>query len=182
MTLALVQALVAIILTIVATWTGLLVSVAFLMPRPAQKAEEMLQDSPWRCFLQGLGMAVVLVVGALLSNLGFPLVKLFGFSLVLLVGALMTVGAAGIAQTIGRRGEEDGIAPNFGMLVRGSLVYSLALGFPLVGWFLFAPISLVCAAGAGLSALLPERRASMVPPGVPPTPGDYDLSGGQGAI
>ena len=42
MTLALVQAMVAILLTMVATWTGLLVSVAFLVPRATTKSEQLI--------------------------------------------------------------------------------------------------------------------------------------------
>jgi hypothetical protein len=99
------------------------------------------------------------------------------------VGAIIAVGSAGVAQTIGKRGEPEGAAPTFGMLVRGSLVYSLALGFPLVGWFVFSPLALVTAAGAGIRALMPERRTAFTPPTImPPGSSDYDLSGRTGAI
>jgi hypothetical protein len=161
MTLALVQAIVAILLTMVATWTGLLVSVAFLLPRSASKAEHILTNEPWKCFFSGLGIAVVMVIGIIVASVGIPVVKLFGFGLLMFVGALIAVGSAGVAQTIGKRGEPDGTAPTFGMLVRGSLVYSLALGFPFVGWFVFAPLALVTAAGAGVMAMIPERHSAL---------------------
>ncbi len=160
MTLALVQAIVASILTMVATWTGLLVSVAFLLPRAAAKSEHLLADQPWKCFFRGLGVAVLLAIGIAAASAGPPLVKLVGFGVLLFVGALIAVGCTGLAQTIGRRGEPHGSAPTFGMLVRGSLVYSLALGFPIVGWFVFAPIALVTAAGAGVMTLMPERSVA----------------------
>jgi hypothetical protein len=181
MTLALVQATVAIILTMVATWTGLLVSVAFLLPRSASKAEHLMTNEPWKCFFRGLGMAVLMVLGFIVFSVGAPPIKIFAVGVLMFVGALIAVGSAGVAQTIGRRGEPDGTAPTFGMLVRGSLVFSLALGFPFVGWLVFAPLALVTAAGAGLMAMIPERRTAYTPPAAPGS-SDYDLSGRTGII
>lgn len=182
MTLALVQATVAVLLTMVATWTGLLVSVAFLVPRATARSEEFVSSEPWRCFFRGIGMAILLIIGIITASVGFPLIKLFGLGILLFVGAIIAVGCSGIAQTIGKRGEPSGTAPTFGMLIRGSLVYSLALGFPFVGWFAFAPIALVIAAGAGIAAILPERRSIYTPPTVPPGGSQYDLSGRSSAI
>jgi hypothetical protein len=182
MTLAAVQAFVAIILASVATWTGLLVSVAFLLPRQTAKAEQVMIASPWKCFFQGLGLGMVLLIGIACIGAPAPPVKLIGLGILMLVGALMTVGSAGLAQTIGKRGEPDNAAPNFGMLMRGSLVYSLAMGFPVVGWFVFTPLALVFALGAGLIALRPERQTFLTPPNVPPNPPDYDIANRQGAV
>lgn len=182
MTLALVQAMVAIILTMVATWTGLLVSIAFLLPRNAARSEQLISSEPWKCFFSGLGMAAILVIGLALASAGLPIVKLFGFGLMMFVGAIVALGSAGVAQTIGKRGEPDGAAPTFGMLIRGSLVYSLALGFPVVGWFVFAPLALTMAAGAGIMSLARERRTAYTPPNLPPSSSDYDLAGRTGVI
>ena len=182
MTLALVQAIVAIMLTMIATWTGLLVSVAFLLPRAAARSEQLIAAAPWKCFFRGLLVAAVLAIGLIIVSVGPPLIKIFGMGVLMLVGALIAVGSAGVAQTIGKRGEPDGSEPTFGMLVRGSLVYSLALGFPFVGWFVFSPIALVTAAGAGVMALMPERRNAYTPPAAPAGPNDYDIGGRTGAI
>lgn len=182
MTLALVQATVAIILTMVATWTGLLVSVAFLLPGSATRSEQLIASEPWKCFGRGLGLAALLIVGLVISGAGAPLVKLIGLGVLLFVGALVAIGCTGMAQTIGKRGEPDGGTPTFLMLVRGSLVYSLALGFPFVGWFVFAPLALVTAAGAGVMSLLPERRTAFTPPTLPPGANDYDIPSRTGAI
>ena len=182
MTLAFVQALVAIILTLVATWTGLLVSVAFLLPGSASKSEHLIATEPWKCFGRGIGMLLLIVLGLIVSSVGHPVVKALGLGILMFVGTFIAIGAAGIAQTIGKRGEPDETAPTFGMLVRGSLVFSLALGFPVVGWLVFAPLALVIAAGAGVMALVPSRRTAFTPPNVPPGSNDYDLSGRTSAI
>ena len=180
MTLALVQATVFLMLTLIGTWTGLLVSVAFLLPRAACKSEQLISAEPWKCFFRGLGMAVILVLGLVTINAGLPIIKLVGFTVLMFVGAVIAVGSAGMAQTIGRRGDSESAVPTFAMLTRGSLVYSLALGFPFVGWFVFSPLALVTAAGAGIMALVPERRAAYTPPGGTPNPNDNDLSGRTG--
>jgi hypothetical protein len=182
MTLALVQATVAIILTMVATWTGLLVSVAFLLPGSASKSEQLIAFEPWKCFLRGLGVGALLAIGLAAAGIGNPVIKLVGLGILMFVGSLIAVGSAGVAQTIGKRGEAAGATPTFGMLVRGSLVYSLALGFPFVGWFVFAPLALVTAAGAGVMALVPEPRNVYTPPTPPSGPNEYDLSGRTSAI
>ena len=180
MTLALVQALVAIVRTMIATWTGLLVSTAFLLPGSTSRAEQLLTRAPWWCVLRGLGMALLLVIGLAAAGAGPFVVKLFGFGILVFVGAIMAVGSAGLVQTIGRRGAPEGTAPTFNMLVRGSLVFSLALGFPVVGWFVFAPIALILAAGAGIVAVVPQQGAAYSPP-APPT-NEYDLSARTGAV
>lgn len=99
-----------------------------------------------------------------------PLLKLLGLLLLLGLSALMTVGATGMAKLMGRRiGEMSGARTSFGFLVRGSFVYSAALGFPLIGWYVFAPISLVCALGAGAAAFRSARRMVLAPPAPAPS-------------
>lgn len=177
MSLALVQAVTTILLTIVGTWTGLLVSVAFLLPRAAAKSEQLLADAPWKCFLRGLGMGALFLAGLMVQNIGNPLVKLMGLAFILFSGAIAGIGSSGIAQMIGKRGALDNTTPTFAMLLRGSLAYSLAIGFPVIGWFVFAPIVLCIAMGAGVTAIVPERRTAITPPTVPPAPNSFDLNG-----
>jgi hypothetical protein len=182
MTLALVQATMVFVALMIATWSGLLVSVAFLLPRAAARAEHVAATEPWWCLLRGVGLAILFAVGVIGLSIGNPVIKLFFFTLAVAVASIAIVGAVGLAQTIGKRGQPEGEAPTIGMLLRGSLVYSLALGFPVVGWFVFAPLSLIMAAGAGIMALFPEQGRAYYPPSIPPTGNEYDLSGRTGAI
>ncbi|HLJ55329.1 MAG TPA: hypothetical protein VKT77_09825 [Chthonomonadaceae bacterium] len=182
MTLAVVQGTVGFVALMIATWTGLLVSVAFLLPRGVARSEQLVASEPWWCLLRGAGLGLVVLIGMWALGAGPGIVKLFGFSLTIGVGALAVIGAAGLVQMIGRRGQPEGGAATFGTVLRGSLVYSLALGFPFIGWFVFAPLSLIVAAGAGVMALVPEPSRAFYPPSMPPTGNDYDLSGSTGAI
>lgn len=154
MTLAQVQAAVAVVVALIGTWTGLLMAVALLLPLQTGRAENALLETPKRCFGIGLLMLLVAVLGGVLIQIPNPLAKLAGAVVMLLLGVVLSVGAAGMAQVMGRRmAEMSGARTSFGMLVRGSLCYSLAVFFPYLGWFLFAPIASVCALGAGISAL-----------------------------
>ena len=163
MTLAQVQATVAVVMALIGSWTALLISVTRSMPVQAGKAEEALTASPKRCFVRGLGMLLLSVLAVVLLR-GNPIMKLIGVLILLAQGMTLTVGAAGLAQVMGKRAAEmSGAKTSFGTLVRGSFIYSLAMLFPLIGWYLFLPLSAIFALGAGFTALRPERRATLPP-------------------
>jgi hypothetical protein len=172
MTLAQAQLFVAIVVALIATWGGLLMATALLFPVHTKRAEYALETQPGRSFLKGLGVLAVLILGFGLLSAGGPL-QLAGFVLTLFAFGLMVLGGASIAHLMGRRiGEMTDSRPSFFSLVSGSLIYSLAVGFPYIGWLLFAPVSLVFAMGAGWSAIRPMRQ--VVAPPAAPTP-SYDL-------
>lgn len=182
MTLALVQAIVAWILLLITTWTGLLITIAFLIPEQTNRAETSLRNSTRRCFLTGLPIAVLMVVGVLLLSAGPGALKFLGVLLLGFAGLILTIGAAGMAQIIGMRSDLESEKPSFPILLRGSLALSLAIGFPLIGWVIFAPIALIFAMGAGVAAIIPVRRSVYTPPNSPPTSPEFDFSNRQGAI
>lgn len=164
MTLSYVQFGVAIVMGLIASWTALMTAVALLMPARAEKAEQALEGSPKKCFQTGLLMLVVMTVAAGMIVLPNPLAKLIGVLVLLAFGFLVAVGAAGIAQLMGKRiGEMSGARTTFGALVRGSLVFSAAMLFPLIGWYVFAPLAAIAALGAGVKAVWPERRMATPP-------------------
>jgi len=183
MTQAQVQAAMAVVMVLIATWAGTMMAVALLLPKQSKRASEALNGMPWMCGATGLGLAMMLVIGFVLLNVPSPVVKFAGMVVLLGLGALLSLGGAGIALLMGERiSELSGARSSFTALVRGSVVYSLAVGFPFIGWFLFAPLSIVFALGAGVVALWPSRQTA-VPPMTPPTPRpDYDLMERQGAI
>jgi len=183
MTLAQVQAAVAVVAVLVATWAGMMMAVALLLPKQAKRASGALNSMPWVCGATGLGLAFLLVIGFVLLGLPLPIAKFLGFLLLLGLGGLLSIGGAGVALLMGDRiSELSGARTSFTALVRGSVVYSLAVGFPFIGWFLFAPLSVVFAMGAGVVGLWPSRVAA-TPPMAPPAPRpDYDLMERQGAI
>ena len=176
MSLAQVQLGVAVVVVLILTWAGLLISAALLLPRHAERASRLLEAAPWRSAAIGLGMAFLLGVLNALVRTPAPLLRFAGILGMLGIGGVMALGAAGIALLMGRRiGALSGASTSFGALVRGSLVYSLAVGFPFIGWWLFAPISILCAMGAGFAALLPEPRRAPMPA---QQASSFDVAGG----
>ncbi|MCW3098621.1 MAG: hypothetical protein JWL77_4239 [Chthonomonadaceae bacterium] len=183
MTQAQVQAAMAVVVVLIATWAGTMMAVALLLPKQAKRASEALNGMPWMCGATGLGLAILTIIGFVLLGVPAPPVKFVGFLLLMGLSALLCIGGAGVALLMGDRiSEMSGARTSFAALVRGSVVYSLAVGFPFIGWFLFAPLSIIFALGAGVVALWPSR-VTAVPPMTPPAPRpDYDLMERQGAI
>ncbi|HZO90454.1 MAG TPA: hypothetical protein VFB38_19160 [Chthonomonadaceae bacterium] len=164
MTLAQVQAVVAAVVALALSWAGLLLAVSLTLPVQTEKAARSLELAPKRCLLSGVGLFLLFLLGIRILGAPNPLVKLMAGLLLLGLGAVLSVGAAGLAQLMGDRiGEMSGAKTSFGLLVRGSLVYSAALFFPYLGWFLFAPLTTLCALGAGAAALWPKRPVPVTP-------------------
>ena len=164
MTLAQVQAVVALIAALILSWAALLMAVALTLPEQTNRAEDILETQPKKCFGVGLGMAVALIAG--LFTLRIPGVQLFGILFLLTLAAVFVVGAAGLAKLMGSRiAELSGWKGNsFSNLAKGSLVYSAAMLFPLIGWYLFLPLSMLGAMGAGLLAVWPKRKTAPIAP------------------
>jgi len=173
MTLAQVQGFTMFVLALIATWGGLLLTTALLFPVHTKRAEYALETDPKKSFLKGLGVLALLIFSLVLQNLPFPLIKLAAFGFTLLLLGIVVLGGAGTAHLMGRRiSEMQETRTSFFSLASGSVVYSLAIGFPIIGWFLFAPIALVFAMGAGWSAI--RTRHKVIAPPVTPAP-SYDL-------
>lgn len=183
MTQAQVQAAMAVVVVLIACWAGTMIAVALWFPKQSKRAGEALNGMPWVCGATGLGLAIMVIIGFVLVGVPAPLVKLIGMALLLCLSALLCIGGAGVALLMGERiSELSGARTSFTALVRGSVVYSLAVGFPFIGWFLIAPLSIIFLLGAGVVALWPSR-AMAVPPMTPPAPRpDYDLMERRGAI
>lgn len=167
MSLALVQATTTILLILVATWTCLLVTVSLMLPKLTDRAEEKLKNSSGACFGVGFGMFLVTIIGLVLLNAKVPPVQFVGMWFLLITGSLMTFGAAGLVQIIGKRGQGSGEELNFVSLLRSSLVFSLALGFPIIGWFVFLPLALIFTMGAGFMSLFALFQRRRIPPPMP---------------
>jgi hypothetical protein len=179
MTLAQVQAAVWIVLALIGTWAGLMITVSLLLPRQSGQAAGALEISPLRCLGIGVLLIPVYAIGYVFVSIPNPAIKLIGLLILLGLGALIAIGAAGIAQLMGKRIADMGGTPtSFRMLVQGSVAFSLAMGFPFIGWLLFTPLAVIGALGAGATALLTARRTAY-PPMTPPNAPDYDVVTGQ---
>ena len=160
MSLSQVQMAVAIVVGLIATWSAMLIGISLLLPNQVGKSEYILETETKSCFWKGLIMLLVLAFSFLLLYLPLPITKILGQVVLMLYFATLVVGSAGLAKLMGRRmSEMSGSRNSFANLVQGTIVYSLAMGFPYFGWFLFAPLTALYATGAGMQALWTKRRA-----------------------
>ena len=180
MTLAQVLAFTGIILLSMVTWACMLPTIALLLPRQTIKAETTLENSPVASFFGGLGMAILLMIGLVLVNLHVPVLTLLGILISLALAGLMILGSAGMVRLISKRiGLMNGDKASFQTLMRGSIIFSVGLNVPVLGWFLFVPLTLLFTLGAGLAGLFPGQQA-MDPVMTPPAGSDYDVMERQG--
>jgi hypothetical protein len=164
--MGMVMGVTGVILGIGAALVGLMLWMTLLFPRPTARARRKLEERPGRCFLAGLGMAVLLgvpVIALLRSPNG--LAKLGGWTLAFPLTTLLAVGLAAMAQLLGERMQalSPSVTP-LGALVRGALTLELVALLPFFGWFLFTPLVSLTLLGAGVigclgkSSEVPERH------------------------
>lgn len=152
-----VMAVIGVLLLFGISYPGLLTTWRMLFPSLVERACTRLSGSPWKCF--GLGLLVTIgfaLPSMILIALPFGPAKLIGW--VVLAAGLMTatLGASGLASLIGERlGQLSGPGLSEATVyVRGALALELAAAFPIVGWFIFLPLSTLTASGAAGFALL----------------------------
>lgn len=144
---------------------GLLVALNLLLPTLTRRVQTRLAETPGRSFFFGLPITAVLIIFALLLwQAGFGPLKALGWLIALGGMGLGTLGASGLARLLGERlASLSDPRSELTQLVRGAAVYEFACLFPLVGWFLFAPLVGITVIGAAAFALLgwlPRRTPS----------------------
>ncbi len=133
---------------------GLWLGVRALAPVAFEAAHDELRARRLPAFLVGLVVtALTLVLAVALSKAGGPGQA---FALLVLGGWLMvaSLGVSALATVVGERlpSPVDARRP-WRRTVRGGLVLELAFLFPLVGWFVLLPLSLITGVGAALRTL-----------------------------
>ncbi|MBX7133756.1 MAG: hypothetical protein K1X67_13870 [Fimbriimonadaceae bacterium] len=156
-----VLAVVAGALAICGSAWALLVISAVVFGTRTQHAQGAIERHPWRTL--GIGLFGVVVFGTLsviMAAQPLPLVKLVGTMMYLSLFAVAVVGGGGIAAMIGRRLQPmDSSMSPFQALTRGSGILVLAGLFPMLGWFVLAPLTLFMSLGAGIQALVAKPLA-----------------------
>jgi hypothetical protein len=155
MNMADVAAVFGTLLAMGIAFPGMLAAWWLLFPSAVGRAKQRFTRTPGRCFALGMAIVGVLVVplGVLFTLPGPG--QLIGFIVLLTVLGAATIGAAGIAATMGERllQRTPTLSP-FAAFVRGAIALELAAAFPFVGWFIFIPIALIMSLGATAFALL----------------------------
>jgi hypothetical protein len=135
---------------------GFLTTVWLLFPANVQRASWRIEHTPWRCFITGSAALIFVMfpIGILVSLPGGP-AKFLGWSLAVIVLALSSLGAAGLAGYMGEgmRKHTHPTSTPLNVFLRGAIALELAAAFPLIGWFIVIPITTIICLGATVFAL-----------------------------
>ncbi len=160
-----VFAIFGILLFLGISFPGMLTAWWLLFPNNIERARIRLSITPWRCFWMGILTALIFGLPAfMLISAPSGAAKLVGWSLLALVLAGALSGAAGLTSELGRRlygRSEDDRLPA-GEYIRSAVILELAAAFPVIGWFLIIPITIITSLGAAVFALLrwmPNKKA-----------------------
>lgn len=134
---------------------GLLSAWWLLFPVTVECAQIRLEQTPWQCFwFGGILTAAVIVPIVILLILPFGPAQFLGWILILLVLSISSLGSAGIAAKMGQHLVEKSALSPAAAFVRGAIALELAVFFPLIGWLLVFPLTIVIALGATGFAVL----------------------------
>lgn len=135
---------------------GLLLAWRLLLPNHVAHARQRLERTPWQCFFAGVAfLTAYLIPTIILFNLPWAGFQFIGSVGIFILLTLTSIGAAGLAELMGQRLHSLGLTSSpVGATLRGAVTLELAAVFPLIGWFIFIPITFILALGAFLFALL----------------------------
>lgn len=155
---------------------GMLTAWWLLFPATVERARMRLEQTPWQCFwFGGILTAAAVIPTVILLALPFGPAKFLGWALIVIALAFSSLGSAGIAAKMGERLIEKSSASPAAAFVRGAIVLELAVFFPVLGWLLVFPLTIVTGLGATGFALLrwvPKKAVThlVADPIVAPTP------------
>jgi hypothetical protein len=142
-----------------------------LFPAVVERARHQ-YAKPVKVTLIGLVAALLpVVVGAAVSNMPNPVMKLLGVTLMVVPALLGLVGSAGLAQRIGAGlpSPADEQQP-WRRVLRGGILLALTFLLPFVGWIVLSLWTLVSGFGAFLLSVKEPKTSVAPPPTLPLTP------------
>jgi Na+/melibiose symporter-like transporter len=152
-----VFAVLGILLALGIIFPGMLTAWWLLFPSVTARAQERVQRTPWSCLGLGIGLAIPVAIAiALISAIPFGVAQFFGLLIGSAALAIAGLGAAGIAAAMSERLQarsEQGLS-DVAAFVRGALALELAAAFPVIGWVLFIPLTILVSFGAAIFSLL----------------------------
>jgi hypothetical protein len=156
------------VIGILISYPGLVAALNLLLPRATEAAYLRLAYTPGKALLIGLPVAGLFSLFIIVTaNINFGPVKALAFIAALIAFGINAVGGAALARLMGER--IDAITQSgtsLRNLVLGAIFLELASLFPIIGWFLFLPISMVITIGAasfGLIGWAPKIKHASAP-------------------
>ncbi|MBN9503353.1 MAG: hypothetical protein BGO01_20935 [Armatimonadetes bacterium 55-13] len=155
-------AVVAILGGICLSAWALMISVALVFPSKAVNARKRIAAKPWASFFTGMALWLTLgILGFGMVANPLPLAKLMGWTVVMSLLSVASVGASGLVLLASER--LRALAPemtSYSSIAKSAAVIVTAGLVPLLGWFLVVPFLVFASTGAGLSALMQRSEAT----------------------
>jgi len=142
-----------------------------LFPAVVERAREQYSKPVKITFVGLLAAALPVVLGAIISNLPNPALKLTGVTLMVVPALLGLIGSAGLTLRIGAGlpSPLDEAQP-WRRVLRGGILLSLTFLLPFVGWFVLPIWALVSGFGAFILSVQDLRKQRGIPPVINMTP------------
>ena len=137
-----------------------------IFPAAVERCQGAYQSKPIRSIFLGCLVGIPgTIIGVACLNAGNPLGQLIGFSSIFLLFSLAVLGASGLSRLLGIRlnSPQDSQQP-WKRVYRGSTVLSITFLFPLIGWFLILPLTLLSGLGVALLSLKRSKQVMMPQP------------------
>lgn len=134
-------------------------------PGAVDRCRQTFEKRPIRSMALGVFLGVPCVaLGLAVVNSGNPAGTFLGFSILFLLMSLAILGSAGLASLIGQRlnSPQDVLQP-WKRVYRGGIVLAITFVFPLVGWFLVLPATLLSGFGAAVISLVGRKKQVAAP-------------------
>jgi hypothetical protein len=134
-------------------------------PGAVDRCRQSYQKRPILSVVLGAGLGIPSVGIAIgIAASGNPLGQLVGISMMFLLISLAILGSAGLASLIGHRLNSplDAHQP-WKRVYRGGVVLAITFFFPLVGWFLVLPATLLSGFGAVIIAFFGRKKVDLPP-------------------
>ena len=144
---------------------GMLVAWWLLFPKAVEGASNRVARNPWITFGLGLLVSGILSVPVfILFAISLPFTSFLGAVVMFGLLGFAGIGAAGIAAHMANHLRENGNEDisKAGAFVRAAIAFELAAAFPILGWFVVIPVSIIMSMGAavfGLFGWLPKPKS-----------------------
>ena len=154
---------------------GFLYSCWLLFPKQVERSRQQLEKSPRNVFGVGMvltiGMAIPLLI---LVQIPLPFAQLSAVAFTVFMLGYAGIGGAAITVQMAKRliQHSQQTMPLSTAFLRSAVAYELAVALPIIGWFLFLPISVMTALGAnflswrgrkGVVAQMPANSSDTTP-------------------
>lgn len=152
-----VYAVFGTLLALSIAFPGMLTAWRLLFPEKVAAAQRRVAATPWKTIFIGVAsLIVVLIPLFVLFAVPVPFSRFLGALSIFSLLGFAAIGAAGIAAHMGEQLQiiaKNDSTSEVGAFIRGAVALELAAAFPLIGWFVVIPITLITSMGAAVSAL-----------------------------